>query len=143
MRRKHLIALFAFVGLAMICSSAEPFHQHPANPDRQARAEHAVNKDCRVLQRSNYHTAKVICRDDLIAIVDEGDTSMLRIVGVVHHHSDGTIHAWIDTLFEDIGICTGTYEEVATIKEMDTLLHQGAAKIRALKLVELRIYYDW
>ena len=60
MRRKHLIALFAFVGLAMICSSAEPFHQHPANPDRQARAEHAVNKDCRVLQRSNYHTAKAI-----------------------------------------------------------------------------------
>ena len=139
MRQKNLIALFAFVGIAMIYSSAEPFHQNPANPDPQERAAHAVNKDCRVLQHSDYHTAKVLCRDDLVAIIDERDTSTLRLVGVVHHHSDGTIHAWIDTVFADTGLCKGTYDAVSTVEEMDILLHRGAARIRALKSAELHI----
>lgn len=142
MRRKNLlnlIMLLAFVGTVMIFGSAESFHQTPANPDPQKRAAHAVNEDCRVLQHSDYHTAKVLCRGDLVAIIDERDTSMLRIVGVVHHHADGTIHAWIDTLFADAGICTGTYDEVSTVEEMDTLLYRGATRIRALKSVELHI----
>jgi hypothetical protein len=62
-------------------------------------------------------------------IVGEGDTETLRIVEVVHHHLDGTIHAWIDTLFADIGIYIGTYDEVAMLEEIDIILHHGAAKI--------------
>ncbi len=47
----------------------------------------------------------------------------------VHLHLDGIIHTWIETLFADIGICTGTYDEVVTVEEMDILLYQGAVKI--------------
>ena len=138
MRRKHLITLLAFVGTVMIFGSAESFHQKAENPDPQKRAAHAVNKDCRILQHSDYHTAKVICRDNLVAIIDERDTSKLRLVGVVHHHSDGTIHAWIDSVFADTGLCRGTYEMVSTVEEMDLLLHRGATRIRAKDSAQLR-----
>ncbi len=138
MRRKNLIMLLAFVGTVMIFGSAESFHKTPANPDPEQRPAHAVNEDCRVVQHSEYHTAKVLCRDDLIAIIDERDSSELQIVGVVHHHADGTVHAWIDSVFADTGVCKGTYEAVSTVEEMDTLLHQGATKIKAKEAFKLR-----
>ncbi len=131
MRQKTLSTLLVFIGIALIHSSAFSFHEHPANPDPEQRAAHAVNSDCRVLQHSEYHTAKVICGDNLIAIIDERDTSHLRVVGIVHHHDDGTVHAWIDAVFAETGQCKGKYREVLTVEEMDTLLHLGAILINA------------
>jgi len=133
---RYLMLLF-FVGA--MCDNAMAFHEKLINPDPEQRLEHVVGSSkCQPLGYSSYNTVKILCGEDLIAIIDETDKENLCLIGVVHHHENETIHAWINTAFPEIGECQDLFHEVFSVREMDELLHQGAglkkSRVRSDKL---------
>lgn len=112
-------------------ASALTYHNAPVNIDPAQDPAHVVNHECVVIEHSEFGSAKVLCRDDLVAMIDERDPDQLCIIGIVHFHDRGTIHAFISKTWEREARCNerGEYLAIPGVLLMDQMLKNGGKLI--------------